>query len=181
MRVKHTAPNPIRIGDLISTVPYQQYGQKSTSDVLTDTNAVGYAITEDYPWTNVNPLIDVVAHQNMHRPPPTPPDVVTITAQPGDYNFKNTYGIATFAVSASSAQGNTLIYQWQRRNPNEPKPRFYNVSPTLDSGVTYTNYTTKTLSISGLTTAHIGYEYRCAVWTTDAPEVRSDWADLIWV
>ena len=61
MRVKHTASAPIRIGDLISTVPYQQYGQKSTSDVFTDANAVGYAITEDYPWTTVNPLIDVVA------------------------------------------------------------------------------------------------------------------------
>lgn len=61
MRVKHTSTDPINVGDLVSVVPYQQWGQKSASDAITDTNAVGYALTADDPWSAQNPSIEVVA------------------------------------------------------------------------------------------------------------------------
>jgi len=84
-------------------------------------------------------------------PPPA------ITTQPT--SFTTTTGNANFAVTAT---GTSLIYQWQRAVSGSGT--FVNItSAGLDVGVTYSNYTTATLNLTGATSAVNNYNYQCVV------------------
>jgi hypothetical protein len=93
-----------------------------------------------------------------------PAPVITITAQPTAQTSSNQ--TASYSVSATVTDGQTLSYQWQRQ-----------------AGAAYSNLagkTSATLSLAGLTnTDNNGDYYRCVVSATDgATPVNTDGAAL---
>jgi trimeric autotransporter adhesin len=81
---------------------------------------------------------------------------VTIGTQPGDNIMCATSGNASFTVVANGAA--PFTYQWQYHNGNT-WAAVINGNP---SGALYTNATTSTLSVTGITTAG-SFQYRCYI------------------
>jgi hypothetical protein len=95
----------------------------------------------------------------------------SITTQPA--SFTTTTGNASFAVTAT---GTSPTYQWQRAVSGSTT--FVNItSAGLDAGVTYSNYTTATLNLTGATGAVNNYDYQCVI-TACASSVTSSVAVL---
>jgi len=87
---------------------------------------------------------------------------VTIGTQPASSTSNS--GNGTFANLATSTTGTpgTLTYQWQRQTASGK--RWVNITASLDTGITYTNFTTATLGYTGLTGATLdGYKYRVKI------------------
>ena len=93
---------------------------------------------------------------------------VTITGQPG--NSTSSSGAGTFAVTTSTTgTPGALAYVWQRQKSGTK--RWVNVSASLDTGITYADFTTATLAYSGLGGATLnGYNYRVKITSANGTE-----------
>ena len=93
---------------------------------------------------------------------------VTITGQPG--NSTSSSGAGTFAVTTSTTgTPGALAYVWQRQKSGTK--RWVNVSASLDTGITYADFTTATLAYSGLgSNALNGYNYRVKITSANGTE-----------
>ena len=93
---------------------------------------------------------------------------VTITGQPG--NSTSSSGAGTFAVTTSTTgTPGALAYVWQRQKSGTK--RWVNVSASLDTGITYADFTTATLAYSGLASDALdGYNYRVKITSANGTE-----------
>mgnify|MGYP001456358724 FL=1 len=93
---------------------------------------------------------------------------VTITGQPG--NSTSSSGAGTFAVTTSTTgTPGALAYVWQRQKSGTK--RWVNVSASLDTGITYADFTTATLAYSGLASNALdGYNYRVKITSANGTE-----------
>ena len=93
---------------------------------------------------------------------------VTITGQPG--NSTSSSGAGTFAVTTSTTgTPGALAYVWQRQKAGTK--RWVNVSASLDTGITYADFTTATLAYSGLASNALdGYNYRVKITSANGTE-----------
>jgi hypothetical protein len=100
---------------------------------------------------------------------------VTISAQPAASTSSSGAGTFTLTTATTGTPG-TLTYQWQRQTANGT--RWTNISASLDSGITYADFTTATLAYSGLAADTLdGYKYRVKINSTGGTEeVISDGA-----
>ena len=93
---------------------------------------------------------------------------VTITVEPADSDSASGAGTFTLTTTTTGTPG-TLTYQWQRQKAGQT--RWANVSASLDSGITYADFTTATLAYSGLADDYLdGYKYRVKVTSTGGTE-----------
>ena len=102
-------------------------------------------------------------------------ETITVGTQPA--NSTSSSGAGTFVAAATVDQSGTITYQWQRQTANATT-RWVNVSASLDTGITYANFTTATLAYSGLASDALdGYKYRCVINTSKgAATKRTDGA-----
>ena len=100
---------------------------------------------------------------------------VTISAQPAASTSSSGAGTFTLTTATTGTPG-TLTYQWQRQTASGT--RWTNISASLDSGITYADFTTATLAYSGLGDDSLdGYKYRVKINSTGGTEeVISDGA-----
>ena len=93
---------------------------------------------------------------------------VTITGQPG--NSSSSSGAGTFAVTTSTTgTPGTLAYVWQRQKAGTK--RWVNITASLDTGITYADFTTATLAYSGLGGATLdGQNYRVKITSANGTE-----------
>ena len=94
---------------------------------------------------------------------------VTIGTQPASSTSSS--GAGTFANLATSTTGTpgTLAYVWQRQTASGK--RWQNITASLDTGITYTNFTTATLGYTGLAGATLdGYKYRVKITSANGTE-----------
>jgi hypothetical protein len=100
---------------------------------------------------------------------------VTISAQPAASTSASGAGTFTLTTTTTGTPG-TLTYQWQRQKAGQS--RWANVSASLDTGITYADFTTATLAYSGLAADTLdGYKYRVKITSTGGTEeVISDGA-----
>lgn len=98
---------------------------------------------------------------------PPAPSKITITNQPSDQSIEG-FGNASFSVSATSTNNSILSYQWERRAAGG------------SSFITVIGETRSSISLSNLTSANDGDEYRVVIkGTNGAPTVTSGTARLI--
>ena len=91
-------------------------------------------------------------------------EVITVGTQPA--NSTSSSGAGTFVAAATVDQSGTITYKWQRQTATATT-RWVDVSASLDTGITYANFTTATLAYSGLAgTTLNGYKYRCIINTS---------------
>ena len=100
---------------------------------------------------------------------------IAITAQPANSTSSSGAGTFTLTTSATGTPG-TLAYVWQRKKASGS--RWTNISASLDTGVTYADFTTATLAYSSLGDASLdGYKYRVKITSANGiEEVVSDGA-----
>ena len=94
---------------------------------------------------------------------------VAIGTQPASSTSSS--GAGTFANLATSTTGTpgTLAYVWQRQTATGK--RWQNITASLDTGITYTNFTTATLGYTGLGGATLdGYKYRVKITSANGTE-----------
>ena len=88
-------------------------------------------------------------------------EVITVGTQPAASTSSS--GAGTFVAAATVDQSGTITYKWQRQTKSATT-RWVDVSASLDTGITYANFTTATLAYSGLAgTTLNGYKYRCVI------------------
>ena len=88
-------------------------------------------------------------------------EVITVGTQPAASTSSS--GAGTFVAAATVDQSGTITYKWQRQTATATT-RWVDVSASLDTGITYANFTTATLAYSGLAgTTLNGYKYRCVI------------------
>jgi hypothetical protein len=100
---------------------------------------------------------------------------VTIGTQPANSTSSSGAGTFTLSTSTTGTPG-ALAYVWQRQTASGK--RWVNITASLDTGITYANFTTATLGYSGLGGATLdGYKYRVKVTSANGTEeVVSDGA-----
>ena len=100
---------------------------------------------------------------------------VTISVQPADSTSASGAGTFTLTTTTTGTPG-ALSYVWQRKTASGT--RWTNISASLDSGITYADFTTATLAYSGLADDSLdGYKYRVKVTSAGGTEeVISDGA-----
>ncbi len=90
----------------------------------------------------------------------------TITITGSTANSTSSSGAGTFAVNAAVDQSGTITYKWQRQTATATT-RWVDIvggANGLDTGITYSNFTTATLAYAGLASDALdGYKYRCLV------------------
>ena len=97
-------------------------------------------------------------------------EVITVGTQPA--NSTSSSGAGTFVAAATVDQSGTITYQWQRQTASATT-RWVNVSASLDTGVTYADFTTATLAYSSLGDDSLdGYKYRCVINTSKGAETK---------
>tara|TARA_A100001388_G_scaffold277292_1_gene267856 strand:+ start:689 stop:1516 length:828 start_codon:yes stop_codon:yes gene_type:complete len=97
-------------------------------------------------------------------------ETITVGTQPA--NSTSSSGAGTFAAAATVDQSGTITYKWQRQTATATT-RWVDVSASLDTGITYANFTTATLAYSGLAgTTLNGYKYRCVINTSKGAETK---------
>ena len=74
-------------------------------------------------------------------------EVITVGTQPAASTSSS--GAGTFVAAATVDQSGTITYKWQRQTKSATT-RWVDVSASLDTGITYANFTTATLAYSGL-------------------------------
>jgi hypothetical protein len=72
---------------------------------------------------------------------------VTITVQPANSTSSSGAGTYTLTTTTTGTPG-ALAYQWQRQTAGGK--RWTNITASLDTGITYADFTTATLAYSGL-------------------------------
>ena len=72
---------------------------------------------------------------------------VTITVQPANSTSSSGAGTYTLTTTTTGTPG-ALAYQWQRQTATGK--RWTNITASLDTGITYADFTTATLAYSGL-------------------------------
>jgi hypothetical protein len=94
---------------------------------------------------------------------------VTITGQPAASTSVS--GAGTFAVTTSTTgTPGALSYQWQRQTATATT-RWVDITASLDSGITYADFTTATLAYSGLADDNLdGYKYRVKITSAAGTE-----------
>ena len=101
---------------------------------------------------------------------------VTITVNPASSTSSS--GAGTFANLTETSTGSpgSLIYTWQRQKAGTK--RWTNITASLDTGITYVNFTSAILGYNGLASAALdGYKYRVKLTSTGGTEeVVSDGA-----
>jgi len=100
---------------------------------------------------------------------------VTISVQPANSTSASGAGTFTLTTTTTGTPG-ALSYVWQRKTASGT--RWTNISASLDSGITYADFTTATLAYSGLADDSLdGYKYRVKVTSAGGTEeVISDGA-----
>jgi len=100
---------------------------------------------------------------------------VSIDVQPANSTSSSGAGTFTLTTSTTGTPG-ALSYVWQRKTASGT--RWTNISASLDSGITYADFTTATLAYSGLADDSLdGYKYRVKVTSAGGTEeVISDGA-----
>ena len=97
-------------------------------------------------------------------------ETITVGTQPA--NSTSSSGAGTFVAAATVDQSGTITYKWQRQTATATT-RWVDVSASLDTGITYANFTTATLAYSGLAgTTLNGYKYRCVLNTSKGAETK---------
>jgi len=93
---------------------------------------------------------------------------VTITVQPAASTSSSGAGTFTLTTTTTGTPG-TLTFVWQRQTTTGTTWR--NITASLDSGITYADFTTNTLAYSGLAgTTKNGYKYRVLVTSAGGTE-----------
>jgi hypothetical protein len=93
---------------------------------------------------------------------------VTISVQPANSTSASGAGTFTLTTTTTGTPG-ALSYVWQRKTASGT--RWTNVSASLDSGITYADFTTATLAYSGLAADGLdGYKYRVKVTSAGGTE-----------
>ena len=88
-------------------------------------------------------------------------ETITVGTQPA--NSTSSSGAGTFVAAFTVDQSGTKVYKWQRQTASATT-RWVDISASLDTGITYANFTTATLAYSGLAgTTLNGYKYRCVI------------------
>ena len=97
-------------------------------------------------------------------------ETITVGTQPA--NSTSSSGAGTFVAAFTVDQSGTKVYKWQRQTASATT-RWVDVSASLDTGITYADFTTATLAYSALggTTLH-GYKYRCVLNTSKGAETK---------
>ena len=91
-------------------------------------------------------------------------ETITVGTQPA--NSTSSSGAGTFVAAFTVDQSGTKSSKWQRQTASATT-RWVDVSASLDTGITYANFTTATLAYSGLAgTTLNGYKYRCVLNTS---------------
>jgi len=100
---------------------------------------------------------------------------VSIDVQPANSTSSSGAGTFTLTTSTTGTPG-ALSYVWQRKTASGT--RWTNISASLDSGITYADFTTATLAYSGLADDSLdGYKYRVKITSAGGTEeVISDGA-----
>ena len=104
---------------------------------------------------------------------------VVIDTQPASATSAS--GAATFTLTTSTTgTPGALSYKWQRQTASATRA-WKDITASLDTGVTYANFTTATLALSGLADNSLdGYKYRVVITSAGGTEeVRSDGAATI--
>ena len=97
-------------------------------------------------------------------------ETITVGTQPA--NSTSSSGAGTFVAAFSVDQSGTKVYKWQRQTASATT-RWVDISASLDTGITYANFTTATLAYSGLAgTTLNGYKYRCVLNTSKGAETK---------
>ena len=97
-------------------------------------------------------------------------ETITVGTQPA--NSTSSSGAGTFVAAFTVDQSGTKVYKWQRQTASATT-RWVNVSASLDTGITYANFTTATLAYSGLASDALdGYKYRCVINTSKGAETK---------
>ena len=97
-------------------------------------------------------------------------ETITVGTQPA--NSTSSSGAGTFVAAFTVDQSGTKVYKWQRQTASATT-RWVDISASLDTGVTYANFTTATLAYSGLAgTTLNGYKYRCVLNTSKGAETK---------
>ena len=94
---------------------------------------------------------------------------VTITTHPASSTSSS--GAGTFANLTETSTGSpgSLIYTWQRQTASGK--RWQNITASLDTGITYVNFTSAILGYNGLASAALdGYKYRVKLTSTGGTE-----------
>ena len=95
-------------------------------------------------------------------------EVITVGTQPAASTSSS--GAGTFVAAATVDQSGTITYKWQRQTANATT-RWVDVSASLDTGITYANFTTATLAYSGLGGATLdGQNYRVKITSANGTE-----------
>ena len=91
-------------------------------------------------------------------------ETITVGTQPA--NSTSSSGAGTFVAAFTVDQSGTKVYKWQRQTASATT-RWVDISASLDTGITYADFTTATLAYSGLggTTLN-GYKYKCIITTS---------------
>jgi len=93
---------------------------------------------------------------------------ITIDTQPAASTSSS--GAGTFAPGLSVTNTGTLVYVWQRQTAGSTK-KWTNITASLDTGITYADFTTATLAYSGLAGDTLdGYKYRVKITSAGGTE-----------
>jgi len=100
---------------------------------------------------------------------------VTITVQPANSTSSSGAGTYTLTTTTTGTPG-ALAYQWQRQTAGGK--RWTNITASLDTGITYADFTTATLAYSGLAADTLdGNKFRVKITSAGGTEeVMSDGA-----
>jgi hypothetical protein len=94
---------------------------------------------------------------------------VTVTVQPAASTSSSGAGTFTLTTTTTGTPG-ALAYVWQRQKANATT-RWTTISASLDTGITYADFTTATLAYSGLAADTLdGYKYRVKITSAGGTE-----------
>ena len=94
---------------------------------------------------------------------------VTVTAQPAASTSSSGAGTFTLTTSTTGTPG-ALAYVWQRQTAASTK-KWTNITASLDTGITYADFTTATLAYSGLAADTLdGNKYRVKITSAGGTE-----------
>jgi hypothetical protein len=94
---------------------------------------------------------------------------VTVTVQPAASTSSSGAGTFTLTTTTTGTPG-ALAYVWQRQTAASTK-KWTNITASLDTGITYADFTTATLAYSGLAADTLdGYKYRVKITSAGGTE-----------
>ena len=95
-------------------------------------------------------------------------ETITVGTQPA--NSTSSSGAGTFVAAFTVDQSGTKVYKWQRQTASATT-RWVDITASLDTGITYADFTTATLAYSGLGGATLdGQNYRVKITSANGTE-----------